>query len=64
MSGARALVTEGKAFDDFSLIMGSPAKAIRTLDKDAVEARRRSAAHCVGNWRLFANGLERIDLDA
>jgi carbonic anhydrase/acetyltransferase-like protein (isoleucine patch superfamily) len=59
--GASALVTEGKAFDEFSLIMGSPAKAIRTLDKDAVEALRRSAAHYVGNWRRFANGLKRID---
>ena len=33
--GAGALVTEGKTFDDHSLIVGSPAKAIRTLDKEA-----------------------------
>ena len=30
--GANALVTEGKEFPDRSLIVGSPAKAVRTLD--------------------------------
>ena len=30
--GARALVTEDKVFPDGSLIVGSPAKAVRTLD--------------------------------
>ena len=29
--GAGALVTEGKEFPDYSLIIGSPAKAVRTL---------------------------------
>ncbi len=33
--GAGALVTEGKAFEPNSLIVGSPAKAIRTLDENA-----------------------------
>ena len=31
--GAGALVTEGKEFPDNSLIIGSPAKAVRTLRK-------------------------------
>jgi carbonic anhydrase/acetyltransferase-like protein (isoleucine patch superfamily) len=62
--GAGALVTEDKSFDDFSLIMGSPAKAIRTLEKSAVAALRFSAAHYVENWRRFAKGLKRIDPDA
>ncbi len=35
--GAGALVTEGKEFPERSLIVGSPAKAIRTLDDAAVE---------------------------
>ena len=60
--GAGALVTEGKTFADFSLIIGSPAKTIRSLDKDAVEGLLRSAAHYVENWRRFARGLKRIDL--
>src|SRR5277367_904159 len=58
--GAGALVTEDKSFDDFSLIMGSPAKAVRTLDKDAVAALRVAAAHYVQNWRRFAKGMKPI----
>ena len=34
--GAGALVTEGKEFPDNSLIVGSPAKAVRALDEAAV----------------------------
>ncbi len=55
--GAGALVTEGKAFPERSLIMGSPAKAIRVLDDDAVERLKRSAAHYVSNGRRFRAGL-------
>ena len=55
--GAGALVTEGKSFPDRSLIVGSPAKAIRTLDDDAVARLRWSAAHYVENWRRFAKGM-------
>ena len=58
---ARALITEGKSFADHSLIMGSPAKEVRTLDADAVEALKQSARHYVENWRRFAEGLRRID---
>ena len=61
--GAGALVTEDKSFDDFSLIMGSPARATRTLDKDAIAALRFSAAHYVENWRRFAKALKPIDPD-
>lgn len=41
--GAGALVTEGKVFPDRSLILGSPAKAVRTLSADEVAALQRSA---------------------
>jgi carbonic anhydrase/acetyltransferase-like protein (isoleucine patch superfamily) len=58
--GAGALVTEGKTFDDYSLIKGSPARATATLDKEAVEQLRLSAAHYVANWRRFAAGLTLI----
>jgi carbonic anhydrase/acetyltransferase-like protein (isoleucine patch superfamily) len=59
--GAGALVTEGKAFDDHSLIVGSPAKAVKTLDKEALAKLRQSAAHYVEKWRLFATGMKPID---
>lgn len=56
--GANALVTEGKEFPDNSLIVGSPAKAIRTLDDDAVEKLRGSASRYVENWKRFAQDLK------
>ena len=59
--GANALVTEGKEFADFSLIVGSPAKAVRTLDDAAVEKLHASAASYVANWRRYQAGLRRID---
>jgi len=42
--GAGALVTEGKTFPERSLILGAPAKAVRTLSDDEVAALARSAA--------------------
>lgn len=59
--GANALVTEGKEFPDFSLIVGAPAKVARTLDPATAEMLRSSAANYVKNWKRFANGLRRID---
>jgi carbonic anhydrase/acetyltransferase-like protein (isoleucine patch superfamily) len=59
--GANALVTEGKEFPDNSLIIGSPAKAVRTLDAEAAEKLRGTARHYVQNFNRFANGLKRID---
>ena len=58
--GAGALVTEGKTFDDHSLIMGSPARATRTLDQEAAAKLRLSAAHYVANWRRFAARMKPI----
>lgn len=59
--GANALVTEGKEFPDRSLIVGSPAKAVRILDEDAVSRLYRSAEVYVGRWREFVQGLKRLD---
>ncbi|HTJ01940.1 MAG TPA: gamma carbonic anhydrase family protein [Methylovirgula sp.] len=55
--GANALVTEGKEFPDNSLIVGSPARVIRTLDDAAVGQMRENAAHYVRNWQRYARGL-------
>lgn len=43
--GAGALVTEGKVFEPRSLIVGSPARAVRTLSDDQVTMLRLSALH-------------------
>jgi carbonic anhydrase/acetyltransferase-like protein (isoleucine patch superfamily) len=40
--GASALITEGKSFPPRSLIIGSPAKAVRTLDDAEVEKVREN----------------------
>lgn len=55
--GANALVTEGKEFPDNSLIVGAPAKLVRTLDDAAIAKLRESAAHYVANWKRYAKGL-------
>jgi carbonic anhydrase/acetyltransferase-like protein (isoleucine patch superfamily) len=59
--GAGALVTERKEFPERSLIIGSPAKMVRTLTDEDVEKIRNSARHYVENWRRMATGLKRID---
>ncbi|MFC6444044.1 gamma carbonic anhydrase family protein [Shinella zoogloeoides] len=58
--GANALVTEGKVFPDNSLIVGAPAKAIRTLDAEAIEGLKKSAESYVRNWQRFKRGLKPI----
>ncbi|TPI41288.1 gamma carbonic anhydrase family protein [Mesorhizobium sp. B3-1-9] len=58
--GAGALVTENKVFPDNSLIVGSPAKVIRTLDEAAIERLRVSAAHYVANAKRFKAKLETV----
>jgi carbonic anhydrase/acetyltransferase-like protein (isoleucine patch superfamily) len=58
--GAGALVTEGKSFPDGSLIVGSPARAIRELDQDAIARLKMSAAHYVSNGKRFKAGLKEI----
>ena len=58
--GAGSLVTEGKEFPDFSMIMGSPAKVVRQLDEATVEKLRMSAQHYVTNAQRFAKGLKKL----
>lgn len=55
--GANALITEGKEFPDNALIVGAPARAIRSLDEDAIAGLRASARHYIENWKRFAAGL-------
>ena len=58
--GAGSVVTEGKVFPDNSLIIGSPAKVVRTLDDATVQKLQMSAKMYVGNAQRFAKGLKRI----
>jgi carbonic anhydrase/acetyltransferase-like protein (isoleucine patch superfamily) len=59
--GAGSLVTEGKAFPDGSMIMGSPAKAVRQLTPEQMEGLRMSARHYVDNAQRFRHTLKKID---
>ena len=56
--GAGALVTEGKEFPEKSLIVGSPARAIRTLDDAAAAAIAAGADIYVRNFKKYAKGLK------
>jgi carbonic anhydrase/acetyltransferase-like protein (isoleucine patch superfamily) len=51
--GAGALVTQGKVFPPRSLILGSPAKAERTLTAEELVGLRESAAHYVATARGY-----------
>lgn len=55
--GAGALVTEGKAFEPRSLIVGSPARAIRTLTDEQVAMLKLSAAHYAEKAAQYAEAL-------
>ena len=58
--GAGALVTEGKEFADGSMILGSPAKAVRELTPTQQQGLRQSAQHYVDNAARFRTGLTQI----
>jgi carbonic anhydrase/acetyltransferase-like protein (isoleucine patch superfamily) len=58
--GANALITENKEFPDNSLIVGSPAKVIRSLGADAAAGFLESAKHYVENAARYARGLETV----
>jgi len=58
--GAGALVTEGKEFPDGSLIVGSPARAVRQLTPAQIEGLRQSAQHYLDNARRFKTGLRKL----
>jgi carbonic anhydrase/acetyltransferase-like protein (isoleucine patch superfamily) len=58
--GAGALVTEGKEFPDNSLIIGVPAKVVRTLGEDDIAGMRRNTGGYVERAQYFKTQLERI----
>lgn len=59
--GAGALVTEGKEFPDNSLIIGSPAKVVRTLSEADIAGLQRNADTYVKRGQAFKTQLKRID---
>ena len=55
--GASALITEGKRFAAGSLIVGSPARAVRQLTEEERKALRVSAAHYAEKAAYYAQEL-------
>lgn len=58
--GAGALVTEGKEFPDGSMVIGSPAKAVRELTEQQQAGLQLSALHYIENARRFKAGLNKL----
>jgi carbonic anhydrase/acetyltransferase-like protein (isoleucine patch superfamily) len=58
--GAGSVITEGKEFPENSLIIGAPARVIRTLDADQVQKMGRAAQSYQRRGPQFKSGLKKI----
>lgn len=61
--GANALVTENMQIPDNSVVMGSPAKVVKTLPEERVEMLKNSALHYVEKAQSFKEKLKLIQID-
>lgn len=58
--GAGALVTEGKEFPDGSMIIGSPAKAVKTLSPEQMAGIEDISGRYVSNAQRYIKTLKKI----
>lgn len=58
--GAGAVVTEGKEFPDNSLILGAPAKVVRTLTEQDAQRLLASAANYAARGQRYKTDLKKI----
>ena len=58
--GAGAIVTEGKEFPEHSLIIGAPARVMRTLDPEQGAIMGIAAKFYAANGPRFKKGLKKI----
>ena len=58
--GAGSLVTEGKEFPDGSMIIGSPARVVKSLTPEQMDGLRQSAQHYIENARRYRQGLNKL----
>jgi carbonic anhydrase/acetyltransferase-like protein (isoleucine patch superfamily) len=58
--GAGSVITEGKQFPEYSLIIGSPARVIRTLTPEQASAMGRAAKSYQIRGPQFKKGLKKI----
>lgn len=59
--GAGALITEGKEYPDGSLIIGTPAKAVRELSEQQMGMITMNAQYYATNAERFSTKLEPLD---
>lgn len=59
--GANALVTENMEIPDGSMVLGSPAKVVKTLDEKLQARLAEGAKHYVDNGARYRSGLVRLD---
>ncbi|NVN87391.1 MAG: gamma carbonic anhydrase family protein [Rhodopseudomonas sp.] len=58
--GAGSIITEGKQFPEYSLILGAPAKVVRTLEPAQAAAMGGAAKFYVANGSRYTKGLKKI----
>ena len=58
--GAGSVITEGKQFAEHSLIIGAPARVIRTLDSAQMSTMGSTAKSYVEKGPRYRNGLKKI----
>lgn len=58
--GANSLVTENMQIPDYSLVLGSPAKVVKTLSTEQAALLRKSAQHYQQNAQHFATNLQAL----
>jgi carbonic anhydrase/acetyltransferase-like protein (isoleucine patch superfamily) len=58
--GAGSVIPEGKEFPEYSLIIGAPARVIRTLTPEQATAMGRAAKSYQRNGPRFKSGLKKI----
>jgi len=54
--GAHALVTEGMVIPDFSMVLGMPAKVVKTLSEDQINRLKEGADHYIMMGERHAAG--------
>ena len=58
--GAGSIITEGKEFPELSLIIGAPARVVRTLTPEQAAGMGRAAKFYALNGPRFKKGLKKI----
>ncbi|MBC7584224.1 gamma carbonic anhydrase family protein [Tardiphaga sp. vice304] len=58
--GAGAVITEGKQFPENSLIIGAPARVVRTLSPEQIAAMGSAAKFYAANGPRFKQGMKKI----